>query len=65
MEYNIIEEHACYDFPTFISNEVRKNLFNIEKSNFQHLSYLWWLIIHQNMEALVEEDSRLNQPLHL
>lgn len=46
MAYNIIESHICYDFPTFISNEVRKNLFKIEKSYFQHSSYLWWLIFH-------------------
>lgn len=54
MAYNIIEAHICYDFPTFISNEVRKNLFKIEKIDFQHSFYLWWLIVHQNLEALVE-----------
>jgi len=34
MAYNIIEAHIYLDFPTFISNEVRKNIFKIEKSYF-------------------------------
>lgn len=54
MAYNIIKDHVCYDFPTFISNEVRKNLFKMEKSTFWHSSYLWWLIVHQKLEVLVE-----------
>ena len=61
MAYNIIEGHACYNFPTFISNEVRKNLFNIEKFNFRYLSYLWWFIIHQNLEFMVEEELQIMQ----
>lgn len=54
MAFNIIEAHIFYDFPTFISNEARKNLFKIEKIDFWHSSYFWWLIVHQNVEALVE-----------
>lgn len=44
---------ACYDFPTFISNEIEINLFKIGKIDFRHYSFLWWLIIHQNLQFLV------------
>lgn len=54
MSYNIIEAHTYYDFSTFISNEVRKNLLNIKKSNFYNSSYLCWLIVHQNLEDLAK-----------
>lgn len=54
MDYKIIEVHIYYDFSTFISNEIRKNMFNIEKFDFCYSSYLWCLIVHQNLEALVE-----------
>jgi len=54
MDYNITEIHVCYDFPTFISNEIKRCLFKIEKLNFRHSSYLWWLFTHQNLDKLVE-----------
>jgi len=54
MDCNIIEAHVCYDFPTFISNEIRRYLFKIEKSDFIHSSYLWWLLVHRNLRILVE-----------
>ena len=63
MAYNIIQAHFYYDFPTFILNEVSKNLVNIEKSRFQHSSYLWWLIVHQNFEALVEVGLQIEQDI--
>jgi len=31
MAYNIIKAHLCYEFLAFISNEIRSNLFKIEK----------------------------------
>jgi len=52
--YNIIEAHICYDFPTFICNEIKRCLFKITKSNFRHSSYLWWLFTHQNLVKLIE-----------
>lgn len=52
--YNIIEAHVYYDFPTFISNEIKRCLYKIEKFDFRHSSYLWWLMVHQNLKALME-----------
>lgn len=54
MNYNIIKEHVCYDFSIFISNEMRRNIFKIEKSDFWHSSYLWWMLVHQNLEKFME-----------
>jgi len=54
MAYNIIEAHICLIVHQNILNEERKNIFKIEKLDFWHSSYLWWLIVHQNMEVLVE-----------
>jgi len=54
MDYNIIEVLLCYEFTTFLSNEIRNNLFNINKGYFRHSSYMWWLIFHQNMQILVD-----------
>lgn len=54
MAYNIIEAHIYYDFPNFISNEIRRILFKIKKLDFRHSSYLWWLLVHQNLEKLME-----------
>jgi len=33
---------------------MRKNLFKIEKSYFWDSSYLWWLLVHQNLEKMME-----------
>jgi len=54
MDYNIIQDHICYDLSTFISNEIKIFLFKIEKSNFKYSSYLWWLFTHQNIDILIE-----------
>lgn len=40
MTYNIIKAHTCYDFPTFLANEIKENMEKVNKANFQHSSYL-------------------------
>lgn len=32
--FNILEAHNCYDFPTFLANEIKVNLSKMEKDNF-------------------------------
>jgi len=54
MAYNIIKAHICYEFLTFISNEIKRCIFKIKKSNFRNSSYLWWLLAHQNLDKLME-----------
>lgn len=54
MAHNIIEGLVCYEFASFLSNEIRKNLFNINKGDFIHSSCLWWLIVHQNLQFLFD-----------
>jgi len=54
MDYNIDEGLVSYDFLAFLLNEIRNNLFNIDKGDFRHSSYLWWLIIHENLQFLVD-----------
>jgi len=54
MAYNIIGAHVCYEFLDFISNDIKRYLFKIEKLDFIHSSYLWWLLAHQNLDKLVE-----------
>lgn len=46
MDFNINEGLVCYEFVAFLSNEIRKKLFNIGKGDFRHSSYLSWLIVH-------------------
>jgi len=54
MAYNIFEGLVCYDFATFFTNEIRNNLFSIDKGYFRHSSYLWSLIIHQNLQFFID-----------
>jgi len=54
MAHNSIEGFVCYDFASFFSNKIKRNLFNIDKGDFRHSSYLWWLIVHQNLQVLVD-----------
>ena len=54
MAYNIVEGLVCYEFASFLSNKIRKNLFNINKGDFKNSSYMWCLIIHQNLQSLVD-----------
>lgn len=54
MAYSIIEAHVCYDFLDFITNERKRCLFKIKKSNFRHSSYLWLLLAHQNLDKLIK-----------
>jgi len=50
MTYNITKAHVCYDFLTFITNEIKRCLFKIEKLDFRHSSYIWWLFAHQKID---------------
>lgn len=54
MTYNMVEGLVCQEFATFLSNEIIKNLFNIKKGDFRHSSHLWWLIVHKNLQSMVE-----------
>lgn len=65
MAQNIVEGYVCYDFFSFLLNEIRKKLLSIDKADFKHTSYLWWLIFHQNLQILVDRGlSTLLQLLH-
>lgn len=41
MAFNIIECLGFYKFVTYLSNEISKNIFNIDKGDFRNSSYLW------------------------
>lgn len=45
MTYNIVETLICYEFAIFLSKGIKMNLVNALQGDFQHSSYLWWLVI--------------------
>lgn len=59
MTYNIIQALIYYDFATYLLEEIKRNLANINNGEFQHSSYLWWLIMDQYVKYFMDRGLKL------
>lgn len=63
MAYNIIQAHVYYDFVTYLSEEIKINLANINNGDLWHSSYLWWLIMDQHIQYFLSKGLKLAPPI--
>lgn len=65
MMYSIIQAHVYYKFVAYLSNVIKINLVNIDSGEFQHSSYLWWLIVDQHVEYFIGKGLKLALPIFI
>lgn len=56
MMYNIIHAYVSYDFIFYLLGEMKRSLSNLNNDEFQHSSYIWWLIVDQHIEYFIGKD---------
>lgn len=53
MEYTIIQVLVSYDFACYLSEEMKRNLVNLDSDEFRYSSYMWWLIVDQHIQYFI------------
>lgn len=59
MPYNIIQVYVSYDFAAYLSEEMKRNLTNLNNGDFFHSSYMRYLIIDQHIQYFISKGLKL------